>query len=37
MDSNDELKETEVNNRTCSYFDNMIKIEDINLDNILID
>ena len=37
MDSNDELKETVIKNRTYYYFDDIIKIEDFNLDNILID
>ena len=36
MDSRDELKESDIKNRTCYYFDNIIKIEDFNLDNILI-
>ena len=35
MDSNDELKEIDVKNRTCYYFDGIIKIEDFNLDNVL--
>ena len=37
MDSNDELNETDIKNRTCYYFDDIIKIEDFNLDNVLID
>ena len=37
MDSNDELKEIGITNCTCYYFDDVIKIEDFNLDNILID
>ena len=36
MDSNDELKETDIRNRTCCYFDAKTKTEDFNLDNILI-
>ena len=36
MDSNDELKEMNIKNRTSYYFDDIIKIEDFNLDNILI-
>ena len=36
MDSNDELKEIDIKNRTCYYFHDIIKIEDFNLDNILI-
>ena len=37
MESNDELKEINIKNRTFYYFDDIIKIEDFNLDNILID
>ena len=37
MDSSDELKETDIKNIKCYYFDNIIKIEDLDLDNILID
>ena len=37
MDSNDELKEINIKNGTCYYFNEIIKIEDFNLDNILID
>ena len=37
MDSNGELKEIDIKIRTCYYFDGIIKIEDFNLDNILID
>ena len=36
MDSNDELKETDIRNRTCYYFDAKTKTEGFNLDNILI-
>ena len=36
MDSNDELKETDIRNRKCYYFDAKTKTEDFNLDNILI-
>ena len=36
-DSNDELKEIDIKNRKCYYLDDIIKIEDFNLDNILID
>ena len=36
MDSNNELKEIHIKNRTCYYFDDIIKIEDFNLDNILV-
>ena len=34
MNSNDELKEIDIRNRTCYYFDDMIKIEDFDLNNI---
>ena len=37
MNSNDELKEINIKNRSCYYFDAIINIEDFNLDNILID
>ena len=37
MDSNDKLKEINIYNRTCYYFDDIIKIEDFNLDKVLID
>ena len=37
MESSDKLKETDINNRTCYYFDDIIKIGDFDLDNILID
>ena len=37
MDSCDELKEIDIKNRTYYYIDDMIKIQDFNLDNILID
>ena len=36
MSSNDALKEIDIKNRTRCYFDDIIKIEDCNLDNILI-
>ena len=35
MESNDELKEIIIKNHTCYYFDDIIKIEDCNFDNIL--
>ena len=35
MESN-ELIETDIKNRTCYYFDNIIKTEDFDFDNILI-
>ena len=28
MDSNDELKEIDIENRACCYFDDLMKIED---------
>ena len=37
MESNDKLKEINIENRTCYYFDDTIKFEDFGLDNILID
>ena len=36
MDSNNELKEIDFKVCTCYYFDDKIKIEDCNLDNILV-
>ena len=37
MDSNDELKEINIKNRTCYYFDDITRIEDLDLDIILKD
>ena len=37
MDSNDELKEIDIKNRTCYYFNDIIRIKGVNLVNILID
>ena len=37
MDSNDELKEIDINNSTCYYSGGIFKIEDFNLDNMLLD
>ena len=37
MDRKDVLKETDIKNRTCYYFDDIIRIEDFNIDNISID
>ena len=37
MVSNGQLKENDVKNRTCYYFDDIIRIEDFDLDNILLD
>ena len=34
---NDEIKNVRIKNRTCNYFDGIIKLEDFDLDNILID
>ena len=36
MESNNKLKENVIKNRTCYYFDDIIKIENFNADNILI-
>ena len=37
MVSNGQLKENDVKNRTCYYFHDIIRIEDFDLDNILLD
>ena len=37
MKSNDKLKEVDIKNHTRYYFDEITKIEDFYLDNILID
>ena len=37
MESNYQLKEIDIKNRTCYYFDDIIEIEDFDFDNILID
>ena len=37
MESNDKLKEIDITIRMCYYFDDIIKIKDFGLDNILID
>ena len=34
---NNEFKKVRIKNRTCSYFDDIIRLEDFDLDNILID
>ena len=34
---NNEVKKVPIKNRTCYYFDDIIKLEDFDLDNILID
>ena len=36
MDSNDELKEIDIENHTCYYFNDIIKIDGVNLANLLI-
>ena len=36
MESNNKLKEIDIENRTCYYFGDIIKIEDFDLNNILI-
>ena len=37
MENNDELKEIILENGTCYYLDDIIKIEDFDFDNILLD
>ena len=37
MESNYELKKLDIKNCTCRYFDDIMKVEDIDLDNILLD
>ena len=37
MENYYELKEINIKNSTCYYFSDIIKFEDFNLDNILID
>ena len=37
MESNDQFIEIDIKNRTCYYFDDIIKVEHFDLDNILID
>ena len=37
MESNDKLKEIDIKYRACCYFNGIIKIEDFDLDDILID
>ena len=36
-ESNDNLKEIDIKNRTCYYFDDVAKIKDFDLDKLLID
>ena len=37
MENNDKLKEINIKNSACYYFDDIIKIEDLDLDNILLE
>ena len=37
MESTNKLKEINVKNHSCHYFDDIIKFEDFDLDDILID
>ena len=37
MESNDKLRQISIKNFTCYYFDDIIKFEDFNFDNVLID
>ena len=37
VDRNDELKQINIKNCACYYFDDILKIEDFEIDNILID
>ena len=37
MESNDKLKEIDVKNCMCYYFDDITKIQDFEINNILID
>ena len=37
MQSKDELKETDIKNRACCYFDDIIRDFDVSFDNILLD
>ena len=37
MESNDELKEIDTKSHTSYYFNDIIKIKDFNLDDVLID
>ena len=36
MESNDKFKKTDIKNRACSYLDDIIKIEDFDIHNILL-
>ena len=35
MESKDKLTEIDIKNRTCHYFDDIMKVEEIDFDNIL--
>ena len=37
MESNYELKEIDIKNRTCYYFDDIMRVEYFDFDNILLD
>ena len=37
MEINNELKETDIKNRTCYYFNDVIETKDFDFDNILTD
>ena len=37
MESNDKLKEIDIKNRTCYYFDDIMKVGKFDFDNILLD
>ena len=37
MESKDELEETDTKNHTCYYFDDIIKVRDIDFGNILLE
>ena len=37
MEGNKKLKEIDIKNCTCYYFDEIINIHDLNLDNMLLD
>ena len=37
MKSNDQVKQINIKNRACYYFDDIIKVKDFDIDNILID
>ena len=37
MENNDELRKVDIKNRACYYIDDIIKMEDFDLNNILLD